>query len=85
MTVVDMIAEADPKGILHLDVSSPVKAGRVSVRIEMEPCSGAPAARTAADMLESSLRGLWRDRQDVAGSAEFAARLRRQGESRARG
>ena len=85
MTVVDMIAEADAKGILHLDVSSPVKKGKVSVRIEMEPCAQAPAVRTAADMLKSSLRGLWRDRQDVADSAELAARLRRQGESRARG
>jgi hypothetical protein len=38
--------------------------------------------RTAADMANSELVGLWADRDDIGDSREFARRLRRQAETR---
>ncbi len=41
-----------------------------------------PPVRTAAEMAESGLIGLWADRDDLGPTAEFAARLRREAETR---
>jgi hypothetical protein len=41
-----------------------------------------PPIRTAADLLNSELVGLWADRTDIGDSREFARRLRESGEHR---
>ena len=43
---------------------------------------GGKRAMTAADLLHSGLIGMWADRSDIAGSREFARRLRGQAQSR---
>ena len=37
---------------------------------------------TAADLLNSGLVGIWKDRQDIGDSLEFARKLRKEGETR---
>ena len=41
-----------------------------------------PAIRTGADLSQSSLVGLWSDRDDLGDGRGFAQKLRRQAESR---
>lgn len=41
-----------------------------------------PPIRTAAELAESDLVGLWADRDDLGPTEEFAARLRREAEDR---
>jgi len=48
-----------------------------------EPESSAKP-RTAQDMLQSELVGLWADRDDITDSLSFARQLRRQAEHRHR-
>ena len=85
MSVITMVADVDPGGMLHLDVPSPVKRGRVQIRIEIESASDASSPGTASDLLASPLCGLWRDRPDIRDSVAFARELRRRGERRADG
>lgn len=42
----------------------------------------APAIRTARDLLNSELVGLWADRADISDSLDFARHLRQQAERR---
>ena len=41
-----------------------------------------PPIRTAADLLQSGLVGIWADRSDIGDSREFARRLRYEAEHR---
>ena len=41
-----------------------------------------PPIRTAADLIQSEVAGLWADRTDLGDGREFARRLRQQAESR---
>ena len=41
-----------------------------------------PVTRTFGELLHSEFFGMWRDREDIADSAEFAQRLRSEGWSR---
>ena len=54
---------------------------RLVVRIE-EDTPTTSGGGTAADLLNSPLVGLWKDRTDITDSAEYARQLRRRAETR---
>lgn len=85
MSVITMVADVDARGMVHLDLPSPVKHGPVRVRVEFGSADAEGVPGTAADLLASPLCGLWRDRTDIGDSVAFARELRRRGERRADG
>lgn len=71
-------------GELHL-TNLPVFAGRqVEVLLLYDPESGPKKPLTARRLLNSGLIGLWKDRTDIADSAEYARHLRDQAQRRQR-
>ena len=55
------------------------KGQRVELILLAEPAAGPRRkAMTARDLLESGLVGLWKEREDIGDSSEFARRLRDQ-------
>jgi len=58
---------------------------RERTRMPAQPAEvSPPEIRTAGDLLDSGIIGIWADRADLGDGREFAARLRRQAESRHR-
>jgi hypothetical protein len=52
--------------------------GYLKQRQSLEKVKTRPRKMTAADLLQSSLIGLWADRVDISDSSAFARQLRRQ-------
>ncbi len=82
MSVMTLLTDVDATGMVHLDLPSPVKRGRVQVRVEIQSADTACLPATAADLLASPLKGLWRNRDDITDSVAFARDLRKRGERR---
>lgn len=61
----------------------PLKEGeeaKLTIRLEKPPCQ----PMTARDLLQSGLVGIWKDRDDISDSPEFARRLREESQNRQR-
>lgn len=52
------------------------------IHVESVPPSGPPAGMTGQQVLESGLVGIWRDRDDIGDSLDFARKLREESQSR---
>ncbi len=53
------------------------------IHVQKSPASVAPKARlTARELLNSGMVGLWRDRQDIGDSSQFARTLRERAQRR---
>ena len=50
--------------------------------LKVESTSPPAPSGTAADLLNSGLVGMWKDREDIGDSLEFARKLRKEGETR---
>ncbi|MGH9853938.1 MAG: hypothetical protein ACREBD_29185 [Blastocatellia bacterium] len=74
-----------PGGVIEIRSPdlTPGASAEVIVLVDAPETPAEPqSTMTAADLLQSGLVGLWEDRDDIADSAEFARRLRRQAERR---
>ncbi len=71
-------------GELHLTNLSVVAGQQVEVLLLYDPGSGTKKRLTARRLLNSRLIGLWKDRTDIADSAEYARQLREQVQRRQR-
>jgi predicted DNA-binding antitoxin AbrB/MazE fold protein len=58
---------------------------RVRLTIELTDTEAVAPIRTAQDLLDSDLVGIWRDREDIASGEAFARELRQRAESRESG
>jgi hypothetical protein len=73
--------EITPERELHITLPADTPLGPAEIVVVVAP----QAARTAAtfgDLLHSEFFGMWRDRDDLGDSVEFAGRLRAEGWSR---
>ncbi|MGN6367765.1 MAG: hypothetical protein ACTHN5_05850 [Phycisphaerae bacterium] len=66
-----------PDEEIHLPINTPLTVSAESVA----PPNDAPTG-TFADLLNSGLVGIWKDRTDIGDSLEFARKLRKQAETR---
>ena len=71
---------------IHIRVPEGVPVGPAEIVVIIIPSEGiAEASGTANDMLQSSLFGMWSQRDDIDDSLEFARRLRALAEQRTHG
>lgn len=69
---------------LVIDIPKDLPAGTVDIVVIIVPEASESIKRgkTAGDMLKSPLFGIWKDRQDIGDSIEFARKLRKNAEMR---
>jgi hypothetical protein len=66
---------------LRITLPADVPTGSVTLVITVSP-SGSPPHSTFADLLNSEIFGMWRDRGDIEDSLKFAQKLRSEGWNR---
>ena len=66
---------------IHLTLPSDVPTGLTEIVVVVSP-QASTRAHTLGELLHSEFFGMWRDREDISDSAEFARRLREEAWSR---
>jgi len=68
---------------LHISVPEDVPPGPAEIVLVIVSEATAGKGRTAGELLQSPLFGIWKDRTDVGDSVEYARALRARAEQRA--
>ena len=77
--------QADRRLEIYIPKDIPLGPAEVVVMIFPERPGAARKPLTAGDLLRSPLFGLWKDREDIGDSLEFARKLRTEAEQRRHG
>jgi hypothetical protein len=78
---INLTANVPPDRELHIVLPEDVPPGPVEIVITVTSPT-ASTRPTLGDLLDSELFGIWREREDIDDSAEFARRLREKAWSR---
>ncbi len=79
---INFTADVPPNREVHITLPADVPTGPAEIVVVIAS-PAAPAVRTLGDLIRSEFFGMWRDRDDLGDSAEFARRLRAEAWSRA--
>lgn len=69
---------------LSIELPPQVPTGAAELVVIVSPAS-LPRGKTAGDLLNSPLVGMWKGRTDITDTIQFARELRKRGEARVRG
>ena len=75
ITTLNLTTEVPLNRELRITLPGDVPAGPAEIVIIVAP-QHRPAPHTLGDLLNSEFFGMWRDRDDIADSVEYARRLR---------
>ena len=78
---ISVTTEITPERELHITLPADTPLGPAEIVVVVAP-HAAHTVPTFGDLLHSEFFGMWRDREDIGDSAEFARRLRVEGWSR---
>ncbi len=81
VTTLNLTTEIPSNRELHITLPGDVPTGPADIVIVVAS-QNPPAVRTLGDLLNSEFFGMWRDRDDVGDSVEYARRLRTEAWSR---
>ncbi len=80
-TTIQLTAETNARRELVIRVPQEVSANTTRIVLEVSP-PAQPQHPTLSDLLSSEFFGMWRDRDDITDSADYARELRKRAWSR---
>lgn len=83
LKTIRVTTEITPDREIRITLPDDTPVGPAEIVVVVAPHSRQETA-TFGDLLRSEFFGMWRDREDIVDSAEFARRLRAEGWSRTR-